>query len=121
MRVGVDLIEVERIREALQRFGDRFLERVFTPQERAYAQGRVPELAARFAAKEALSKTLGTGIWSPDGVSWLDLEVVRGPAGEPEVLLHGTALERARHLGLERFALSLSHSRQHALAMVVAS
>lgn len=120
MRVGVDLIEVERVREAVERFGDRFLERVFTPAELSYARGRVPELAARFAAKEAISKSLGTGIWSDQGIRWTDLEVVRGPAGEPGVRLHGAALQRARALGVESFALSLSHSREHAVALVVA-
>lgn len=120
MRVGVDLVEVERIRRLVARHGERFLLRVYTPPEIDYAGGRIPELAARFAAKEALSKALGTGIWSGSAIGWRDLEVLRGPAGEPQVRLHGPALGRAQALGLAGFALSLSHSREHALAVVVA-
>lgn len=114
--VGVDLIEIERIAQAVQRWGDRFLLRVYTPGELAYARGRPPQLAARFAAKEAVMKALGTGV---RGVGWREVEVVRAPGQAPTVRLHGRALARAQRLGLVRFALSLAHSREHAIAVVV--
>ncbi len=122
MVVGVDLVEIPRIERALARYGDRFLERVFTPAERAYARGRVPELAARFAAKEAVSKALGVGMrmLAPDGIGWRDVEVLGDWRGRPEVTLHGPAAERAAELGLTEWAVSLSHTREYAIAFVVA-
>ncbi|CAI8043040.1 Holo-[acyl-carrier-protein] synthase [Geodia barretti] len=106
---GVDLIEIERVAGVLERHGERFLRRVFTPGEIAYCRGRAPNLAARFAAKEAVMKSLGTGF---RGVGWRDVEVVRAPSGAPSPRLHGRAL---------RIAISLSHSRGFAVAFAVAS
>jgi holo-[acyl-carrier protein] synthase len=113
--VGVDLVEIPRIAAVLQRFGDRFLQRVYTPREIAYCRGRAPQLAARFAAKEAVMKALGTGT---RGVGWREVEVTRKRTGEPEIVLHGRAAERARNLGIGRIAISLSHSRDFAIASV---
>ena len=120
LAVGVDLVEISRIARALQRWGDRFLERVYTPAEIARCRGRVPELAVRFAAKEAVSKALGVGIWWRGGIGWQDAETLSDPLGKPEVILHGRALARARALGLDQWAISLSHSDEMAIAMVVA-
>ncbi len=117
-RVGVDIVEIERVARSLVRHGDRFLRRVFTAGELDYCRGRVPALAARFAAKEAIFKALGTGA---TGVGWREVEVVRAESGEPSVRLHGRALARSQQLGITWFAISLSHSRVHAIACVVAS
>jgi holo-[acyl-carrier protein] synthase len=116
LSVGVDIIEIERIGQAVERWGERFLQRIYTPGELAYSDGRLPQLAARFAAKEAVMKALGTGL---RGVSWQEVEVVRKREGAPQVRLLGRALRRAQELGLGHFALSLSHSRTHAVAFVV--
>ena len=116
--VGVDLTEVHRISQSVERHGDRFLGRVFTDGERAYCSGQPSKLAARFAAKEAVAKLLGTGIGP---VGWRDIEVVSSPSGCPEVLLHGAAADRARDLGIDRIALSISHTRDLAIAVAVAS
>lgn len=115
---GVDLIEVDRVAAVVARWGDRFLTRIFTAGEIAYCRGRVPELAVRFAAKEATSKALGTGI---AGISWREMEVVPDRRGKPTMVLHGKAAARATEIGLHRFEVSLSHSRELAIAMVVAS
>ena len=114
--VGVDVIEIERVAATLARFGDRFLERVFTEGETAYCRGRAPQLAARFAAKEAVMKALGTGT---RGVGWREVEVTRKRTGEPGITLHGRAAERAASLGIDRIAVSLSHSRHYAVASVI--
>ena len=114
---GVDLIEVDRVAAVVARWGDRFLNRIYTPGEVAYCRGRVPELAVRFAAKEATSKALGTGIV---GISWREMEVVPDSRGKPTMVLHGKAAARAAAIGLHRFEVSLSHSREMAIAMVVA-
>lgn len=116
--VGVDIIELDRIRRAVERFGRRFLARVYTPREVAFCRGRVPELAARFAAKEAVSKALGTGMI---GVSWREIEVLADERGKPYVVLHGRAQSRAEELALASWAVSLSHHDTDAIAMVVAS
>jgi holo-[acyl-carrier protein] synthase len=121
LAVGVDLVEIARIARAIERWGDRFLERVYTPAEIARCRGRVPELAIRFAAKEAVSKALGVGIWWRGGIGWKDAETLSDPLGKPEVILHGRAIERARLLGLNQWAISLSHSDETAIAMVVAT
>ncbi len=113
---GVDIIEISRVRQVLERYGRRFLERVYTPGEIAYCRGRPPNLAARFAAKEATMKALGTGV---RGVSWKDIEVVRHESGAPSVKLHGRAERRAQRLGVREISLSLSHSREYAVAFVV--
>ncbi|MGD1996815.1 MAG: holo-ACP synthase [Anaerolineae bacterium] len=122
MVVGVDLIEIARVERVLSRYGERFLQRVFTPAEVRYARERPAELAARFAAKEAVSKALGVGmrILARDGIGWLDVEVLGDWRGRPEVYLDGRAAKRAEELGLTEWAVSLSHTRDHALAFVVA-
>jgi holo-[acyl-carrier protein] synthase len=115
--VGVDVIEIERIEVVLRRHGQRFLQRVYTSREQAYCRGRVPELAVRFAAKEAISKALGTGM---RGIAWREMEILCDERGKPLVRLHGRARARAKELGLSQFAISLSHSRDYALAFVLA-
>lgn len=114
-RIGVDIVELARIERAVQRHGDRFLCRVYTEAELAYCQGDVGRLAARWAAKEAISKALGTG-WR--GIEWCELEVIREPSGQPKVALHGRAKAIAEELGLTQWALSLSHSHICAVAFV---
>ena len=116
LTTGVDIVEVGRIQRVLERWGQRFLDRIFTEDEQAYCAGRAPNLAARFAAKEATMKALGTGV---RGVGWKDIEVVRQKSGAPGLRLHGRALTRCQKLGLRHLALSLSHSRENAVAMVV--
>lgn len=122
LTVGVDLIEIARVERVLTRYGDRFLERVFTPAEVLYCQGRVAELAVRFAAKEAVSKALGVGVRliARDGIDWRDVEVIGDGRGKPFIRLFDRAAERAVELGLTEWAVSLSHSRGHAVAFVVA-
>lgn len=120
LAAGVDLVPVKRIEESVSRYGARFLSRVFTEGELAYCRGRPQELAARFAAKEAVSKTLGVGIHHREGVQWHDIEVVSDANGKPSVRLGGNAARRAGELGFGTFALSLSHTREYAIAMVVA-
>ncbi|MBI4312898.1 MAG: holo-ACP synthase [Chloroflexi bacterium] len=114
--VGIDIIEIERIAETVRRFGERFLRRIYTDGEIAYCRGRAPQLAARFAAKEAMMKALGTGV---RGVGWRDIEVVRSRGGPPAILLHGRALKVAERQGVTQSALSISHSREYAVASVV--
>ncbi|MGC8873924.1 MAG: holo-ACP synthase [Chloroflexia bacterium] len=116
LQVGVDLVEIARVEEALRRFGRRFLERIYTPAEQAFCRGRVPELAARFAVKEAAMKALGTGL---RGVGWREVEVLPDARGRPLLYLHGRAQARAAELGLTGFSVSLSHERGHAIALVV--
>jgi holo-[acyl-carrier protein] synthase len=115
--VGIDIIEIARIQRTYDDFGERFLNRVFTERERERYRGRVNELAARFAAKEATSKALGTGIV---GIRWREMEVLPNRRGKPVLILHGQAAERARTLGLTDFSISLTHSRTDAMAFVVA-
>ena len=120
LRTGVDLIEIERMRQAIERHGERFLRRVFTAGELAHCAGRVESLAARFAAKEAGAKALQTGIWR-QGIGWTDLEVVRDEvSGAPSLILHNAAAQLAAAQGLTEWSLSLSHDRTHAIAFVVA-
>jgi holo-[acyl-carrier protein] synthase len=104
LRVGIDLVHVPRIAESLAAFGDRFVRRVFTPGEAAYAQGRAERFAARFAAKEAAKKALAL-----DGVGWRDIEVVRAASGAVELQLHGPARAAADALGAREIAVSFSH------------
>ena len=118
LRTGIDFIEVERIDEAILRHGDRFFQRFFTARELIDAGGRTPALAARFAAKEAVAKALGCGIGD---VGWKEIEIVRRPNGEPQLVLHGAAQRLSDQLGLREWAISLSHTHEHALAMAVAS
>ena len=116
LTTGVDIIEIWRIKGVLERWGQRFLDRIYTEGEIAYCRGRAQNLAARFAAKEAAMKSLGTGV---RGVGWRDIEVVRGPGGAPSIKLHGRAFLRAKKLGVRELSLSLSHSREYAVAFVV--
>jgi len=117
LRIGVDLIEVERIRQASGRHGERFFARFFTATERAQCGDNAARLAARFAAKEAAAKALGTGIGV---VRWLDIEIDSDDGGQPHLHLHGAAAARAAQMGLEAWQVSLSHTREHAMAFVVA-
>ena len=114
--VGVDIIEIERIERTLEKFGARFLGRVYTPLEAAFCRGRVSELAARFAAKEAVMKALGTGA---RGVAWREIEVLPNHRGKPLVYLHGRAAKRAERIRLTALDISMSHSREFAVAFVV--
>jgi holo-[acyl-carrier protein] synthase len=117
LAVGIDLIEVERVRRSLDRFGDRFLARIYTKQERRYCDGQAERLAARFALKEAVGKALGTGIGD---VSWREIEVLNDDNGRPNLILHGSAQRVATALGLLHWSISLSHNRTQAVGMVVA-
>lgn len=119
IRSGIDLIEIERVRTAVQRHGERFLRRVYTPAELAICRGHVESLAGRFAAKEAVAKALGTGIWR-EGVDWRDIEVLRTPEGVPRLQLHAAAAQHADRLAIAHWSLSLSHNRTQAVAFAVA-
>jgi holo-[acyl-carrier protein] synthase len=117
---GIDIAEVPRIREVIERHGDRFLRRIFTEGEIQYCESkanRVERYAARFAAKEAGMKAIGTG-WN-HGVRWRDIEVARKPGGRPTLLLHGKAAEFAAKLGTTNIALSLTHTADQAMAQVI--
>ena len=114
--VGIDMIEIDRVRSVLQKHPERFIHRVYTPAEAAFCRGRVPELAARFAAKEAVMKALGTGARS---VAWREIEVLPDRRGKPLVYLYGGARARADHIGLEAIDISLSHLESFAIAAVV--
>lgn len=114
--VGVDMIETSRVSDVLRKHPERFLSRVFTPEEVAFCRGRVQELAARFAAKEAVMKALGTGARS---VAWRDIEVLPDRRGKPLVYLYGGAAERAAIIGLDAIDISLSHLADMSIAVVV--
>jgi holo-[acyl-carrier protein] synthase len=117
---GIDIAEVPRIRETIERFGARFVERIFTEGEIRYCDSkanRVERYAARFAAKEAGMKALGTG-WN-FGVRWRDIEVARKPGSRPTLLFHGKAAEFAARLGAKNVALSLTHTAEQAMAFVI--
>jgi holo-[acyl-carrier protein] synthase len=118
--VGTDLIEIARVRQSIERYGERFLQRIYTSAEIEYCQRKrnaAESFAARFAAKEAAAKALGTGI--SHGVSWLEMEVTREPSGRPGLALSGRAAERARAMGVVGISVSLTHSGDTALAVVV--
>ncbi|MBS0660815.1 MAG: holo-ACP synthase [Verrucomicrobia bacterium] len=117
---GIDLVEIARVAEALERFGVRFREKLFTPAERAYCEAQrnpAPHFAARFAAKEAAAKALGSGIGGQAG--WQEIEVVRDTDGRPTLRLSGHAARCAKDLGVERAVISLTHSRLLAQASVI--
>jgi holo-[acyl-carrier protein] synthase len=117
---GVDISEVARVQRAMERFGNRFLTRVFTPDEVRYCMAKAnaaERLAARFAAKEAGMKAIGTGLHF--GVTWQDVEVVRLPGGRPTLRFTGKAAEFAARLGYKHAHLSLTHTKEHAMAFVV--
>ena len=117
LTTGGDIIEISRIQQVLDRYGQRFLSRIFTPSEIDYCNGRSPNLAGRFAVKEAMMKALGTGI---RGVGWKEIEVVRAESGAPSVKLYGRAEKRADRLRVSEISVSISHSREYAVAFVVA-
>ncbi|HLA98071.1 MAG TPA: holo-ACP synthase [Anaerolineales bacterium] len=117
LKTGVDLIEIERLERVIQQYGERFLQRVFTEQEFAEAGKSTASLAARFAAKEAVSKALGTGIGT---VMWKEIEILRGAKREPVLHLHGSTAQLADDLGLHTWSVSLSHTENYAIALVVA-
>jgi holo-[acyl-carrier protein] synthase len=117
---GIDIAEVPRIRQSIERFGERFLQRIFTPGEIRYCDSkanRFERYAARFAAKEAAMKALGTG-WN-HGVRWRDCEVTRMPGGRPTMTFHGKAGDFAAKLGAKNIALSISHTVEQAIAQVI--
>ncbi|HTJ30530.1 MAG TPA: holo-ACP synthase [Acidobacteriaceae bacterium] len=118
---GIDLAEISRIRQSIARFGDRFLDRIFTPSEKAYClrkkKGAAESFAARFAAKEAAAKALGTGI--SYGVTWLEIEVTRESSGRPGLRFSGRAAERAAGMGVRNIVLSLTHTGELAMASVL--
>jgi len=115
--IGVDIIEIGRIKEAVERWGDKFLRRVYTEAELAAYRHKPSSLAARFACKEAVMKLLGTG-WN--GVSWREVETLSQPGGKPRVNLYGRAQSKADELGVDEIAVSLSHSKEYAIAYVSA-
>ncbi len=120
IRTGLDLVEIERVQASVDRFGARFLSRVFTDAELDICNGRPASLAARFAAKEAVAKALGTGIWRC-GIEWTDIEILNDPVSrEPHLYLHRAAAKRAGELGLREWSISLTHSRESAVAFTVA-
>lgn len=117
---GVDIVEIPRIEQALERHGERFARRLYTPGEIAYCErfkNRAERYAARFAVKEATFKALGTG-WR-NGVQWLDVEVTHQPSGKPELSLRGRAEQLARELGVTRTAVSISHTDRYVVAQVI--
>jgi holo-[acyl-carrier protein] synthase len=119
--IGIDVVEVERIASAIERHGEPFLAKLFTSNERAYCElQNKPALhyAARFAAKEAVSKALGTGIGGQAG--WLDLEITRDPSGAPKLVLQGAAADFAHHNGITEIQISLTHAREYAAANAIA-
>ncbi len=117
LRTGVDLIEIARLEAALQRHGDRLMERIFTEREKAEIGDRLESIAGRFAAKEAVAKAFCTGIGD---IRWREIEILRGTRQEPVLHLRGNAKKLARELGLTTWSLSLSHTATHAIAFVVA-
>ena len=116
LATGIDIIEISRVRACLKKFGTRFLQRVYTEAEASLYQKRSNDLAARFAAKEAVMKALGTGA---KGVSWREIEILPDPRGKPLVYLHGRAKKRAAELELSSLDVSLSHSKELAVAIAV--
>jgi holo-[acyl-carrier protein] synthase len=112
--LGVDIVKVERIAAAIARFGQRFADRVLTPREQRYVRQRPETFAGRWAAKESVSKVLGLGV---RGVGWRDIEIERLPTGQPNVVLHGRAAQRAEQLGMGRIAVSISHEAEFAVAV----
>jgi len=118
IRTGVDIIEIHRVQAVLERYSQRFLNRVFTDSEIQYCRGRAPNLAARFAAKEATMKALGTGVRA---VGWKDIEITRHSSGAPGIQLYNRARARAISLNIKEISISLSHSREYAVAFVIAT
>jgi holo-[acyl-carrier protein] synthase len=117
LSTGIDLVEIERLEDAIRRHGRRFLERIYTPQELAEVGPNLASLAGRFAAKEAVAKALGTGIGL---VAWREIEVLHGPARAPVLHLHGAAARKAQELSLSTWSISISHTREYAVAVATA-
>lgn len=117
LTTGVDLIEIDRIKEVIARHGKHYLERIYTPAELAQCGGRAESLAGRFAAKEAAAKALGCGIGD---VGWREIEVLGDEQNAPRLTLHGEARKKADELGLTNWSVSISHSQSHSVALVVA-
>jgi holo-[acyl-carrier protein] synthase len=118
LRTGIDLIEIYRLEQLDPAIRRRFIHRVFTQEEIEESQGLLSSLAGRFAAKEAVAKALGCGIGP---ISWQEIEIRRGEQGQPMLKLHGNALRIADELGLRTWAISISHTREHAVSIAVAS
>ena len=114
--LGVDLIEIDRISLVIDRWKNRFLQRIYNPRELDYCRGKAERFAALFAAKESVMKALGTGT---RGVGWREIEVVHKPSGQPTIQLHDRASKRAEFLGIHSMSVTISHSKGHALAFVV--
>ena len=112
--LGIDIIKVDRIKAAIERFGSRFSRRVLTSAEQRYVRDRPETFAGRWAAKEAVSKVLGLGV---RGIGWRDIEIERMPTGQPAVRLHGRAAARAEQLGMGRIAVSITHEADYAVAI----
>lgn len=118
LATGIDMIEVARIAEALERFGQRFSDRFFTPREQELCAQNPERLAGRFAVKEAVGKALGTGIGD---IRWVEVEVLGDERGRPVLVLHGDAARLAAEAGLTQWSISLSHTATHAIGLAVAS
>jgi holo-[acyl-carrier protein] synthase len=116
LATGVDLIEISRIEEVIARHGRHYLERIYTPAELEQCGRRVESLAGRFAAKEAVAKALGCGIGD---VAWKEIEILGDEQNAPVLTLHGTALQKAKELGVMNWSVSISHSQSHAVAVAV--
>ncbi len=114
--IGIDIIEIARIQRAIDRWGESFLRRVYTEPELRLYQRKPSSLAARFAGKEAVMKALGTGI---KGIGWKEIEILSEPAGQPVVQLYGKAQNKADDMGLVKLAISLSDSKEYAIASVI--
>jgi holo-[acyl-carrier protein] synthase len=117
LATGVDIIEIERIKRSINRFGDKLCKRIFTPQEQTYCAGKLTSLAGRYAIKEAVSKALGTGIGD---IAWTDIEVINDERGKPELILHNNAKALAAKQGLTQWSISISHTNTHAIGFAVA-
>lgn len=117
LATGIDLLEINRLRDAIATHGERFLQRIFTARELEANAHKVESLAGRFAAKESVAKALGCGIGD---VAWKEIEILRAESGAPQLILHGAAERLAKEQGLTSWSLSLSHSQSHAVAVAVA-
>ena len=117
IQTGIDLVENQRIADAIERSGERFLKRIFTPMEIEQCGGRIPSLAGRYAVKEAVSKAFGTGIGD---MQWVEIEVVQNERNAPQLKLHGKAAELSDAQGIIQWSISISHTDTHAVGMAVA-